>query len=211
MHQEWYKRKESIKLDTIGWGRWSTGKCASFKFDHMKKWYIDNPESVRENETPKILWDFEIQTDHLISARLPDLVLVNPPPKKTWRILTKSEKNDKYQDLARERKKNLWNMKGTVILIEIGALGTITKGLVQGQEDLEIMERVEPSCWDLPEYWEESWRFEKTCCHSDYGEKTSANAGVKISQRRNNNNNNWKRNLNLTIRTNGIWTTQHLS
>ena len=31
-----------------------------------------NPESVLENETHKILWDFVIETDHLISARRPD-------------------------------------------------------------------------------------------------------------------------------------------
>ena len=38
---------------------------------------MHNPESIIENETHKILWDFEIQTDHLISARRPDLVIVN--------------------------------------------------------------------------------------------------------------------------------------
>ena len=48
-----------------------------FKFDHMNKWYTHNPESVLKNETQKILWDFKIQTDHLISARWPDLVTVN--------------------------------------------------------------------------------------------------------------------------------------
>ena len=32
-----------------------------------------NPESVLENETLKLLWDFDIQTDRLISARQPDL------------------------------------------------------------------------------------------------------------------------------------------
>ena len=31
-----------------------------FNFDHMKKWYIRKPESVFENETHKLLWDFEI-------------------------------------------------------------------------------------------------------------------------------------------------------
>ena len=35
------------------------------------------PESLQENETHKILWDCEIQTDHLISARRPDLMTVN--------------------------------------------------------------------------------------------------------------------------------------
>ena len=36
-----------------------------------------NPVSVLENETQKVLRDFEIQTDHLISARRPNLVKVN--------------------------------------------------------------------------------------------------------------------------------------
>ena len=48
-----------------------------------------------------------------------------------------SEKKDKYQDLAKELKK-LWNIKVMVIPIVIGALGTVTKGLVKGLEDLEI-------------------------------------------------------------------------
>ena len=46
------------------------------------------------------------------------------------------EKNDKYLDLARELKK-LWNMKVTIILIVIGAFGTVTKGLLKGLGDLE--------------------------------------------------------------------------
>ena len=31
---------------------------------------------VMENETRKLRWDFEIQTDPLISARRPDLVII---------------------------------------------------------------------------------------------------------------------------------------
>ena len=56
--------------------------------------------------------------------------------------LKESEKKDKYHNLLRELKE-LWIMKVTFILIVIGALGTITKGLIKGQEDLEIRERVE--------------------------------------------------------------------
>ena len=48
----------------------------NFNFDHVNKWYMRNPESILENEMHKILWNFEIQTDHLISARRPDLVIV---------------------------------------------------------------------------------------------------------------------------------------
>ena len=44
-----------------------------------------NPESVLENETQKPLWDFEIQTDHLITTGRPDLVIVNQKRKKKKR------------------------------------------------------------------------------------------------------------------------------
>ena len=86
-----------------------------FEFDHTNKSYIHNPESVPENEMHKVLWDFQILTDHLISARRPNLVTVNKK-KKTCRImdfavladhrvkLKESEKRDKYQDFARELK-----------------------------------------------------------------------------------------------------------
>ena len=60
---------------------------------------MQNSESVQENETHKVLGEFEIQTDHLISARRP--VIVNK----------KSEKKDKYQDLVRELKKNKQTME----------------------------------------------------------------------------------------------------
>ena len=56
--------------------------------------------------------------------------------------LKESKKRDKYLDFARELKK-LWNMKVTIIPIVIGALGTVTKGLLKGLEDLEVGDRVE--------------------------------------------------------------------
>ena len=43
----------------------------------------------------------------------------------------------KYLDLDRELKE-LWNMKVTIIPIVIGAFCTVTKGLLKGQEDLEV-------------------------------------------------------------------------
>ena len=56
--------------------------------------------------------------------------------------LKECETKDKYLDLARELKK-LWNMKVTIVPIVIGALGTITKGLLKGLEDLEVGGQVE--------------------------------------------------------------------
>ncbi len=52
--------------------------------------------------------------------------------------MKESEKKDKYLALARELKK-LWKIKVSVIPIVIV---TVTKGLIQGQEDLEMSGRV---------------------------------------------------------------------
>ena len=60
--------------------------CKKLKFDQMNKWYMYNPESVLENVTRKFLWDFEIQTDHLISARRPDLIIINHLDHNTFNI-----------------------------------------------------------------------------------------------------------------------------
>ena len=36
--------------------------------------------------------------------------------------------------------------------------------------------------WEQPEYWEESWRLEETCCHSNSSERPSADADMKNSE-----------------------------
>ena len=50
--------------------------CKKFKFDHMNKWYMHNLASVLENDTHKLRLDFDIQMDHLILARQPDLIII---------------------------------------------------------------------------------------------------------------------------------------
>ena len=42
---------------------------------------MHNPTPVLENDTHKFLWDFDIQTDHLMSARRPDLIIINKKKK----------------------------------------------------------------------------------------------------------------------------------
>ena len=124
-----------------------------FKFDHANKWYMHNPAPVLENDTHKLLWDFDIHTDHLISARRPDLIIINKKGKICKIVdfavpadhrlkLKEYENRDKYLDLARELKK-LWNMKVTIIPIVIAAFGTVIKGLLKGLEDWEVVGRVE--------------------------------------------------------------------
>ena len=53
-------------VKAINWGLFK-----KFKFDLVNKWYVHNSEPILENESHKLHWDFEIQTDHLISARRP--------------------------------------------------------------------------------------------------------------------------------------------
>ena len=114
---------------------------------------MHNPAPVLENDSHKLLWDFNMQTDPLIPARRPDLIIINKKkrickivdfavPADHWINLKECEKKDKYIDLARELKK-LWNMKVTIVPIVIGALGTIAKGLLKGLEELEVGGRME--------------------------------------------------------------------
>ena len=93
--------------------------CKKFKFDHANKWYMHNPAPVLEDDTHKLLWDLDIQTDHLISARRPHLITIDKKKKKICKIvdfavpadhrikLKECEKRDKYLDHARELNKTM--------------------------------------------------------------------------------------------------------
>ena len=113
-------------------------KC---NFEAGDKWYEHEPESVLENEDYKILWDFSIQTDHVIEARRPDLVVVDKKERSCKIIdiavpgdsrIEEKEKDkikyqkEKYQDLGRELQK-IWNVKVKIIPLVVGSLGAIPK------------------------------------------------------------------------------------
>ena len=51
--------------------------CKKFCAHASKNWHEHEPEAVVENNQCKILWDFEVQTNHAIKERRPDLVVVN--------------------------------------------------------------------------------------------------------------------------------------
>ena len=52
--------------------------CKKLKFDHTTKQYMNKPEFILENEILKTVWDFEIQTNHLIQEKkIPDQVITN--------------------------------------------------------------------------------------------------------------------------------------
>ena len=104
---------------------WKTTSYCWFKKKLTRSEIIRRPDLIIINKKKRIckIVDFTVPADHRIN-------------------LKESEKKDKYLNVARELKK-LWNMKVTIVPIVIGALGTITKGLFKGLEDLEVGGRVE--------------------------------------------------------------------
>ena len=121
-----------------------------------RKWYNHRAEGVIANEDVKILWDVNIQTDHLIEHRSlrPDIVVVNkkdstcdiidvavPGDKRV--NLKEIEKIENYRKLCREMKK-IWQLKEVrVIPIVIGSLGTISNNFESWLEKLNLKSTIE--------------------------------------------------------------------
>ena len=82
------------------------------------------------------MWDFSIQTDHVIEARRPDLVVVDKERSckiidfavpRDSRIEEKEEdKIEMYQDLGRQLQK-IWNIKVKIIPLVVGSLDGIPR------------------------------------------------------------------------------------
>ena len=49
---------------------------------------MHNSAPVLKNDTHKLLWDFDIQTDPLISARRPYLIIINKKKRKSAKLST---------------------------------------------------------------------------------------------------------------------------
>ena len=48
----------------------------------VKKWYAHAPEKAVENEEIKVLWNINIQCDHLIEIKRPDLIVIDKKEQK---------------------------------------------------------------------------------------------------------------------------------
>ncbi|TWW65014.1 hypothetical protein D4764_22G0006610 [Takifugu flavidus] len=99
----------------------------------------ETPPKVLENKQVKILWDFQIQTDKMVVANQPDIVVVDKHQKTVVVIdvaipgdsnIRKKvhEKLEKYQGLKEEIER-MWGMKTTVVPVVIGTLGAVTPNL----------------------------------------------------------------------------------
>ena len=127
-----YKRRHDNVGKIVHWKL--ARKC---NFEAGDKWHDHKLESCLENEDYKILWDFSIQTDHVIGARRPDSVVVDKK-RRTCKIIDfavpgdrrieekEKEKIEKYQDLRRELQR-IWNVRVKIILLVVRSLGATPK------------------------------------------------------------------------------------
>ena len=125
------------------------GKIAQWKlarkcdFEGGDKWYEHEPESVLENEDYKILWEFSIQTDHVIEAWRPYLIVVDKNfldfavPGDSRIKEKEKDKIEKYQDLGRELQQ-IWNVKVKIIPLVVGSLGAIPKQFGKRLKQIDI-------------------------------------------------------------------------
>ena len=67
-----YKQRHDSVAKIIHW-------ALSRRFDLAIPTHFWNhvPQSVSENSRVKLLWDFNVYTDHVLSARCPDIVVMN--------------------------------------------------------------------------------------------------------------------------------------
>ena len=143
-----YKGRHDKLAKVIHWDL-----CKKYGVKVQSKWYDHVPEKVEETDHVKILWDFNIQTDHVIEHRRPDVVVLDKHEKMCHLIdiavpgdstvaSKENEKVQKYQDLARELRK-LWQVKVKVVPVVVGALGTIPKALEKHLKEIGTSVRVE--------------------------------------------------------------------
>ena len=105
--QKEYKRRHDNFGNIVHWKL--ARKC---NFEAGDKWYEHEPESVLENEDYKILWDFSIQNDHVIEARIPDLVVVDTK-QRSCNIIAFAVPGDSRIEEKEKDKKSIKSLEGS--------------------------------------------------------------------------------------------------
>ena len=75
-------KKSHDKID--GAVHWSL--CETYHIKHSEQWYQHMTELVIETDSVKILWDMNIQTDHVTEHRQPDIVVIDKDNKRALLI-----------------------------------------------------------------------------------------------------------------------------
>jgi len=104
-------------------------------FQYSDQWWLHQSNPVLDNSDYKLLYDFNLFTDHRILAWRPDLVLMDEHLKCTtlidvacvmdrYVVEKHREKVEKYLDLAVELQTH-WNMQIEIVPLVFGTLGSI--------------------------------------------------------------------------------------
>ena len=146
--QKEYKRRHDNVAKRLHWEL-----CKKHALECKERWYDHNPDGTVENNDVKLLWDINIQCDHVIEARRPDIVIIDKRRQSgiildiavpaDGRVHEKErEKVEKYQELRREIGR-LWQLKNVKVdPVVIGALGSVTKEFDNWMEKLELPSNV---------------------------------------------------------------------
>ena len=142
--QKEYKRRHDWMGKTVYWDI-----CRKKGCNVPEKWYEHKPLlPCTENESFKILWDFNIQTDNISEHRRPGVIIIDKTSKKAQIVdftvpadhqieISQKRKIENYQHLKRELQK-LWNLKTSIVPIVVGTLGTIPKSLEKHLNELNV-------------------------------------------------------------------------
>ncbi|TWW61003.1 hypothetical protein D4764_05G0010930 [Takifugu flavidus] len=93
----------------------------------------ETPPKVLENKQAKIPWDFQIQTDKMVVANQPDIVVVNKHQKTVVvidvAIPSDSNIRKNEHEKLKEEIERMCGIKATVVPIVIGTLWAVTPNL----------------------------------------------------------------------------------
>jgi hypothetical protein len=107
----------------------------------VENWKLHEPHKIIESDSIKILWDFNIFTDRKISARRPDIMIINKNsntgmiidincPNDSNVCRNEKEKCCKYTDLKIELER-IWDTHFEIIPVVIGCLGATSKRITK--------------------------------------------------------------------------------
>jgi hypothetical protein len=111
-------------------------------------WHLHQPAKVMENSKIKLLWDMNIHTDNIISARRPDILVIYKE-KQSGQIIDINCPNDsniskneigkmlKYTELKIELER-IWKIHLKVVPIVIGCLGAVSRKATKYLEQIGI-------------------------------------------------------------------------
>ena len=122
--QQEYKRRHDNVARVVHWDLLE--KCG---FSRVDKWFEHQPETVLENNDYKLLWDYNIQTDHQISARRPDVISKQYQACQVINVVVTAVKAKEEEKLEKYQDSEMWSVRTHVLPVVIGALGTVPKRL----------------------------------------------------------------------------------